>query len=498
MIPAVHPRGTNVDGLLRYLFGPGKHEEHADPHLIAAWMDAPALADLEPPTAGNGRRDVRWLTELLEQPVAAARNPPAKTVWHCSIRNHPTDRVLTDAQWAHIAGEVMATVGLAPHGDNRAVRWVAVRHAEDHIHLVATLVRQDRRTAWAWKDKLHTQQACRDLEERYGLHRVAPPGSGSRRWTKANEINKDARLRRNSTASREARTMTPFEALRRRVRVAAALATDEDDFFGRLQNAGVLVRLRYSTREPGKVTGYAVGLHEHTTAAGATVWYGGGRLGPDLTLPRLRTRWSISQPEPSRAGAAARLAAQFDSVLPDVYQRAANATAQAAAAMYAATDPHLVSAIASAAADILTTMARTWEGVRGGPLTDAAEALDRAAHEPRQRPAAPPPRVSHAAPLRSMARLIGLMGALSRDRDTMAALHLLYTLAALAESLADLRDVQHRRHQAQAARASARRLRTYTPPGANAPWTAKPRGARTARDPGSDARSSLDRHGRSR
>src|SRR5204862_4727123 len=27
VIPAVHPRGTNVGGLLRYLFGPGKREE---------------------------------------------------------------------------------------------------------------------------------------------------------------------------------------------------------------------------------------------------------------------------------------------------------------------------------------------------------------------------------------------------------------------------------------------------------------------------------------
>lgn len=121
MIPAVHPRGRNVGRLLQYLFGPGKNEEHTDPHLVAAWLDAPTLAKLEPP-AGTGQRDVRRLTELLEQPVAAARNAPAKTVWHCSIRNHPTDRILTDAQWAHIAGEVMAAVGLAPHGDNRAVR----------------------------------------------------------------------------------------------------------------------------------------------------------------------------------------------------------------------------------------------------------------------------------------------------------------------------------------------------------------------------------------
>jgi hypothetical protein len=42
----------------------------------------------------------------------------------------------------------MARVGLAPHGDDQAVRWVAVRHSDDHVHLVAALVRQDRRTCW--------------------------------------------------------------------------------------------------------------------------------------------------------------------------------------------------------------------------------------------------------------------------------------------------------------------------------------------------------------
>jgi hypothetical protein len=34
MIPAVHQRGLRVGGLLRYLYGPGKREEHTNPHLV--------------------------------------------------------------------------------------------------------------------------------------------------------------------------------------------------------------------------------------------------------------------------------------------------------------------------------------------------------------------------------------------------------------------------------------------------------------------------------
>ena len=67
-----------------------------------------------------------------------------------------------------------------------------------------------------------------------------------------------------------------------------------------------------------------------------------------------------------------------------------------------------------------------------------------------------------------MGRWITVMGVVSRDRNTTASLHLVFTLAALAESLADLRDAQDRLSPAQAARRSARRLRRYRPPAGTA------------------------------
>jgi hypothetical protein len=496
----VHPRGTNLGGLLRYLFGAGKREEHVRPRVVAAWDGAGPLAGLQRPVLPGGWHDVRGLTELLEQPVRAGFRPPAKTVWHTSIRNHPTDRTLTDAQWAHIAGEVMAAVGLAPPGDLDAVRWVAVRHNDDHVHLVATLVRQDRRTAWPWQDKRKAQQACRDLEERYGLYRVAPPGAGSRRWPSPAELNKAARLAAKTGASkpgtarsgqRGAWTVAPREELRRRVRQVAAVAADEREFFARLAQAGVSVKLRHSTRRPGEVTGYAVSLPGHVTAADDPVWYGGGRLGPDLTLPRLRSRWT-GTPPPAHGGNAARMAA-MGNVPPDVSRRAAETVRDATEAMRAGS-PAVAVAIADAAADLLTATASAWEGRAGGPLTDAAEWFDRAAHELRRRVVSAR-RVSQVGNLRAVARLIGVMGALSRDRDTLAALHLVYMLAALAESLADLREAQDRLHQARAARHAAGQLRAYHPPiGTAGTGTA---GTPVARPPVPDP-PSPDRRGRSR
>jgi hypothetical protein len=120
-------RGTDAAQLLYYLYGPGKANEHADPHLVAGFCDP---AGLEPERRPGGSRDFRRLEGLLAQPLAALAGPGyAKPVWHCSVRSAPEDRLLSDAEWAPVAVQVMERTGLAPAGDDLGVRWVAVRHA---------------------------------------------------------------------------------------------------------------------------------------------------------------------------------------------------------------------------------------------------------------------------------------------------------------------------------------------------------------------------------
>ncbi|MBX7266495.1 relaxase [Micromonospora sp. Llam7] len=476
MIPAI-TKGKKVYGLLRYLFGPGRREEHTNAHLVAVWNGAGPVAELEPPIHGDGSRDVRRLADLLNQPVLAAMRKPNKPVWHCSIRTHPSDRVLSDQQWAHIAGEVMAAVGLAPHGDQQAVRWVAVRHAEDHIHLVATLVRQDRRRAWTNYDYRKAQQACRDLEERYNLYRVAPPGQGSRRWPSPDELNKTTRLHQASTSrpatsrpatgpratSRSRRgPVAPRERLRRLVRAAAATATDEDDFFAKLDRAGVKVKLRHSSRNPEQVTGYAVGLDGHANPDGETIFYGGGKLAADLSLPKLRRRWTGAPPEdPAPPMTEAQRVAALSFPPTGVYARAERVTRQAAQALRTTGDPAQAAGIARAAADVLTAIAQRWEGRDGGPLTEAAELFDRAAHD--QRVTAAHDNL-HATRMRGVARLILVAAAVSRDEDVSNTTRLLLTLALFLTAWAEMREARRLVHQAHAAREAAARLRSWTPP----------------------------------
>ncbi len=275
-------RGNNARRLLYYLYGPGRANEHTDPHLVAGFSDP---AELEPERRPDGSRDFRRLAGLLEQPLAALAGPGYdRPVWHCAVRAAPGDRMLSDAEWAQIAAQVMDRTGLAPAGDDLGVRWVAVRHAADHVHLVATLARQDGIRPRIWNDFYRVREACQQAEQDLGLCATAPADrTAARRATRAET----------EQSVRRGWDELPRVTLRREVSTAAAGAGTEREFFARLQQAGILVRQRPSTVEPGAVTGYAVGLPQHTTRGGGVIWYGGGKLAADLTLPRLRARWAM-------------------------------------------------------------------------------------------------------------------------------------------------------------------------------------------------------------
>ncbi|WP_405785918.1 hypothetical protein [Streptomyces sp. NBC_01367] len=139
VMPKKAPGGSTTVDLLDYLFGPGERDEHTDRHLVAGWDP-----DLPCPARHPERITRADLALLLDAPVEALRGvPPAEHVWHVSVRNHPDDPTLFDDQWAHVAAAMVHAAGIAEHGDEQACRWVAVRHATDHLHILATLARQD-------------------------------------------------------------------------------------------------------------------------------------------------------------------------------------------------------------------------------------------------------------------------------------------------------------------------------------------------------------------
>ena len=457
MIGKVCPRGQDVAGLIRYLYGPGRREEHTDPHIIAGYRDP---ADLEPPLRASGSRDFRRLAGLLRLPHdALGKWGYAKPVWHCSMRAAPEDRLLSDAEWAQIAGDVMHRTGLCPLGEqDDAVRWIAIRHGPDHIHLVAMLARQDRTRPRVHNERYRVRDACLAAEERYGLRSTAPADrTAARRPTRA-ETGK---------AARHGRDEPSRLTLRRHVSTAAASAASTGEFFARLDQAGVLVRLRYSTKNPGQVTGYAVALPGDTTKAGEPVWYGGGKLAADLTWPKLCQRWTRpARPDTplsaAEAGALWEYAARTatDATARIRYCTATGNPAAAADAAYAASD-----ALHTAAAAL---------GSR--TLRQAADAFDRAARQPYGRIPSPTPAGNQ---LRHAARLISAYAYLTGD-PALTPVVLLVRLAALAEAVAVLRHSQQRAAQAAAALRAARHIRTAARP---APPTRPPGRPATATAP---------------
>jgi hypothetical protein len=401
---------------------------------------------LEPPLRADGTRDLSKLNGLLNQPNdAMGSSAYDRPVWHCSLRAAPEDKMLSDDEWAQIAHDVMNRTGLSRYGEeDEAVRWIAVRHAPDHVHLVVMLARQDGTKPSTWNDRYRVRDACRAAEQRYGLRSTSPADRTAPKYPTRAE---------NEKATRRGLDEAPRVTLRRAVNLAAASSAAAEEFFARLQAAGITVRQRYSTKNPGQVTGYAVALNGDVNKDGKPVWYSGGKLAADLTWPKLALRW-----HPARQVTAVKLTdAERAKLFEDTAKVAENATEQIRA--FRVTRPAAAADAAQAAADTLHVAAAM---LRSRPLREAAGFYERAAREPFGRI----PRPTRAGnQLRQAARIMAAYAHLSGDRTNAWAI-VIVRLAALAEAVAELRDAQQRAAQARAALTAAQHLHTvrFAPP----------------------------------
>jgi hypothetical protein len=278
-------KGDNARTLLSYLFGPGRSDEHRDQHIVAGWRNP---GTLEPPIGANGKRDLRALADQLNGLLAArGRLGQKDTVWHCVLSAAPEDHLLSDGQWNAIAAEFMHQMGLAPRDDPMGVRWIAVRHGLskdgiDHVHIVAALARQDGQPPSIHRDFVRARKACLAIEKQFGLRPTAAADCTA--------VPRPSRAEQEQ-AARNGRTEPPRITLRRIVQDAAAVAVSENDFLARIRESGARIRLRNSAEQPGIATGYAVSLPPEKAGTRKPVWFSGGKLAPDLTLPKLRRRW---------------------------------------------------------------------------------------------------------------------------------------------------------------------------------------------------------------
>ncbi|MFJ8138900.1 relaxase/mobilization nuclease domain-containing protein [Streptomyces sp. NPDC096013] len=277
--------GKDTAGLIRYLFDTKKAKNHTDPHLVASWDGfAP-----DPGRTDDFEATKRLLVADLDLHVKQARRlgrAPEKHTWHCSIRAAESDRHLSDEEWADIARRVVAATGIASVDDPDGCRWVAVRHAPDHIHIAATKVRADLRTARHWNDYLTADRELAAIEKECGLFQVVRGDrTAAKRPTRAEQ----------EKARRAGRDTTARERLRATVRTAVAAASTIDEFVDLLSRLdGVLVEVVHFPA--GDVRGYKVAVADD---AQGPIWYSGSKLAPDLSLPKIQERLASMGPQPT-------------------------------------------------------------------------------------------------------------------------------------------------------------------------------------------------------
>ena len=318
MMPNV-VRGSRMSGLMTYLCGPGRHNEHTEPHLVAgdeammAWHDDAEL----------GRDSALAIARHLDRPrTAYGVDVKGGHVWHCSLSIRSEEGMLTDQQWGEIAEDFVTAMEFDDNQGTKApCRWVAVRHGlsekgNDHIHIAVNLVREDGTKASTFMDFKRAQTAARALETKYGLEALesVQAARGTRGYHPAE---REARARAKARAkyekeraaaggvrpgwqylSKEQRQPLieaqltadqPRHLLALKVRAASVASRDEAEFVRRLRRVGLLVRPRYADGRTDVITGYSVAERSHYGER--PIWYGGGHLGRDLTLSRLRDAW---------------------------------------------------------------------------------------------------------------------------------------------------------------------------------------------------------------
>jgi len=387
-------RGTDIGGLVRYLLGPGRANEHTAQQVVAMseGLDAGLIG------RSLSKDEIRALTQELDYLRAAHGVPTGakprvrvadgnplegeepgiekKTpgiVWHLSLSNPVEDRMLSDDEWRAIAQDAMEAMGFTEASGKPPVRWVAIRHGlsaagNDHLHVAVSLVREDGTKASVFRDYKTMSAYAANVERTYGLSAVK-----GRSTTGLPGVTR-AELER---AKREGRAEPQRTTLARLVREAAVSSGSEAEFVHQLRQMGLSVRPRFADASQDTVVGYSVGVPEQS---GRTILYGGGSLAPDLSLPKLRQFWETSPAETRAAVETWRGAAGPETTyLPsrgDAHRIAAVLAFEYLDVMEIPLDDHAQwASVAREMAGVYAAWSRRVEGTTPGPLARAADAL---------------------------------------------------------------------------------------------------------------------------
>jgi len=162
-------RGSSGRALIRYLFGPGRANEHTDQRVITSGI----VVGVDEGRMLNPAENADLGMALDAANEAHGTDPAGGHVWHLSLSLPAGDRQLTDDQWAEIADKAVRAVGFEREGFQPAA-WVAIGHGtsasgNQHIHIAASLVRENGVGVNLWQSKRTLSRVCAALERTYGL-----------------------------------------------------------------------------------------------------------------------------------------------------------------------------------------------------------------------------------------------------------------------------------------------------------------------------------------
>ncbi|MFE1057033.1 hypothetical protein [Streptomyces rochei] len=218
---------------------------------------------------------------------------------------------------------------------------------------------------------------------------------------------------------------------------------------GRRRERGRLLRSAHRSRGPGEqrvaldgnVTGYSVAMPGDRDGGQRAVWFPGARLAFDLSLPRVRERWTTPVSVPTIAPA-------------EMWQEAEQRV-RAAADQLGAGGLHQGAGDVVALGDLIVIAAVISPRMVRDRLRDAAFEFERASHVPGDRALEGQARTLY----RESTQLLSQSVAAAGCSDTVAALGFLLALVTAIEASRRWHEAQEYRAQAQASARAGRLLR---------------------------------------
>lgn len=306
MMPNV-TRGGDMPGLVYYLAGPGRANEHTRPMIVAGderitfrvepgkvltKRDAFEVAyQLDKPRRAHGTVVTvpvkEWDEEQQKQVKVGERDGH---VWHCSLAIRPDDRGVTTEEWGRIARRFVEEMGFIDPDGAKSSRWVAIHHGQskngnDHIHIAVQMVREDGTKANVNADYHRVQEAARRLEREFNLAVVE--GRSADRTLGAHHPAEKAR------AERSGEKLAVPAQLRQAMRAALATADSPLEYVQALQASGVTVAPSFVKGSRSQVRGYKVALpgRSYRTREGQYVFATPSKLDASLSWPNVCARF---------------------------------------------------------------------------------------------------------------------------------------------------------------------------------------------------------------